>query len=295
MELRQAVDWGRLFLSSKDEISASNQAGLPFNVCLISKELGRGCFANQTILVNTVILFTRPLASVLRDEFVRDHCSFCFCPVGLNTCCGVCDSCNFCSSCASRGAFEWHVLECGWMMKSPESTRQIGGVFPTEFLRFSFRYLATLDSPCSFQGFDAAHLKHVCSNLQCISDERSRAFALYAAIVSGITGHSRKELYALYARRTFNAHAIPGGKGWILSPIASFFNHSCRPNTVVTVNQTGCLIARTTHDLAFGDELVISYVDHTAPYTQRQEQLQSKFCFDCRCGKCLAEQQTVAV
>eukprot|EP00301_Raphidiophrys_heterophryoidea_P000309 c10151_g1_i3.p1 GENE.c10151_g1_i3~~c10151_g1_i3.p1 ORF type:complete len:286 (+),score=17.77 c10151_g1_i3:33-890(+) len=151
MELRQAVDWGRLFLSSKDEISASNQAGLPFNVCLISKELGRGCFANQTILVNTVILFTRPLASVLRDEFVRDHCSFCFCPVGLNTCCGVCDSCNFCSSCASRGAFEWHVLECGWMMKSPESTRQIGGVFPTEFLRFSFRYLATLDSPCSFQ------------------------------------------------------------------------------------------------------------------------------------------------
>eukprot|EP00026_Physarum_polycephalum_P003924 Phypoly_transcript_03941.p1 GENE.Phypoly_transcript_03941~~Phypoly_transcript_03941.p1 ORF type:complete len:438 (+),score=59.35 Phypoly_transcript_03941:819-2132(+) len=69
--------------------------------------------------------------------------------------------------------------------------------------------------------------------------------------------------------------------------LGSFFNHSCEPNCEWKV-QAG------THKVNFvaskkikkGEEICISYIDHTLPKSERLKLLRDKYRFDCCCPKC---------
>ena len=65
-------------------------------------------------------------------------------------------------------------------------------------------------------------------------------------------------------------------------------NHSCTPNAVFNFEGPQ-LRVRSTEIIPAGEEITISYVDLAESFDWRQEELKSKYFFDCKCKKCEKE------
>lgn len=73
--------------------------------------------------------------------------------------------------------------------------------------------------------------------------------------------------------------------------VGCLFNHSCRPNLQVLYSDAGdeLLSVRALRDIKPGEELLISYIDESLPYPERQQELYEHYLFTCRCPKCEEE------
>lgn len=78
--------------------------------------------------------------------------------------------------------------------------------------------------------------------------------------------------------------------GTALYAVANTLNHSCLPNVMAVCSHNShrlTLIAL--RDIIKGEELTISYIDESAPFSERQKQLKEYYKFDCDCKKCLQQ------
>ena len=73
--------------------------------------------------------------------------------------------------------------------------------------------------------------------------------------------------------------------GLALDPRTCVMNHSCSPNAVVVFDGPN-LTVRTLKKIQSGKEIVISYIDSTAPFGVRQAELKDQYFFACTCPKC---------
>jgi hypothetical protein len=73
--------------------------------------------------------------------------------------------------------------------------------------------------------------------------------------------------------------------GIILDPTLCHINHSCDPNAYLIMDGAQVSI-RTLRPIKKDKEIFISYIDTTNPFHKRQEELQSRWFFTCRCAKC---------
>lgn len=73
--------------------------------------------------------------------------------------------------------------------------------------------------------------------------------------------------------------------GIMIDPILCHTNHSCDPNAYIMMDGPQVSI-RTLRPIRKDKEIFISYIDATNPYHKRQEELQSRWFFACRCAKC---------
>jgi len=73
-----------------------------------------------------------------------------------------------------------------------------------------------------------------------------------------------------------------------VSPIASFFNHSCAPNASRSDDVNGVVGIRAAHPIRAGDEVTISYINNRHFNTaERRAELKSYYCFECTCPRCV--------
>jgi len=73
--------------------------------------------------------------------------------------------------------------------------------------------------------------------------------------------------------------------GIALDPLLCTANHSCDPNAVVVFNGSSASF-RSLRRMAKHEEIFISYVDGTNPFTLRQAELKDRYAFVCACSKC---------
>lgn len=73
--------------------------------------------------------------------------------------------------------------------------------------------------------------------------------------------------------------------GIALDPIVCSANHSCEPNASVLFDQP-YLMMRSLSFIKKDEEVFISYIDNTDPFSRRQTQLKQRYCFECQCSKC---------
>lgn len=86
------------------------------------------------------------------------------------------------------------------------------------------------------------------------------------------------------------ARALAAG-GTALFRVANTLNHSCAPNCqFASTTDDHRLAVVATRDIAPGEELLVSYIDETRPYAERQRELLQRYSFHCTCPKCLAKQ-----
>ncbi|KAI8886398.1 SET domain-containing protein [Backusella circina FSU 941] len=75
-------------------------------------------------------------------------------------------------------------------------------------------------------------------------------------------------------------------------PIASLFNHSCRPNAVVMFDGALAEI-HAIENIESGTEITISYVDAAHALQERQSTLNEKYFFKCKCKRCTGSYLTM--
>ncbi|EKX51700.1 hypothetical protein GUITHDRAFT_55948, partial [Guillardia theta CCMP2712] len=86
-----------------------------------------------------------------------------------------------------------------------------------------------------------------------------------------------------------NMHGIVDLKGQNfghgLYPLASFINHSCEPNAIISFDGNK-LVVRALENIPRGTEITIAYVELYAPLDVRRDALLSRKGFLCRCSRC---------
>ncbi|KAI8824429.1 uncharacterized protein EV422DRAFT_487271, partial [Fimicolochytrium jonesii] len=80
--------------------------------------------------------------------------------------------------------------------------------------------------------------------------------------------------------------------GRALFPNASYFNHSCDPNTSAT-QAADEITFRTKRPVKQNEPLTISYIDANIPLHARRSRLQQEYYFHCMCSRCVAEEARV--
>jgi len=73
--------------------------------------------------------------------------------------------------------------------------------------------------------------------------------------------------------------------GIMVDPTLCHLNHSCDPNAYIMMDGPRVSI-RTLRPIKKDKEIFISYIDTTHPYHKRQDDLQTRWFFTCRCAKC---------
>ncbi|PNH04170.1 Histone-lysine N-methyltransferase ATXR2 [Tetrabaena socialis] len=101
-----------------------------------------------------------------------------------------------------------------------------------------------------------------------------------------------EELYGIRVDRramaAFAEHARATNEIFLLAA-QSCINHSCDPNATAAADsgdRTATLLAQ--RPIPAGSEVLLSYIDVSLPYKQRQAELRD-YGFVCRCGRCAAE------
>lgn len=74
--------------------------------------------------------------------------------------------------------------------------------------------------------------------------------------------------------------------GIMVDPLLCHINHSCDPNVFIMMDGPKVSI-RTLRSVKADEEIFVSYIDTTNPYSRRQSELKSRWFFDCRCSKCI--------
>ncbi|KAJ4383016.1 hypothetical protein N0V86_002243 [Didymella sp. IMI 355093] len=73
--------------------------------------------------------------------------------------------------------------------------------------------------------------------------------------------------------------------GVIVDPMLGHFNHSCDPNAYIIMDGAEVNV-RSLKPIKKDEEIFISYIDTTNPYSRRQHELKQRWFFTCRCAKC---------
>ena len=83
--------------------------------------------------------------------------------------------------------------------------------------------------------------------------------------------------------------------GLALHPLPALCNHSCEYNAVIRFGVGGRFLqVIPIRDIQKDEEVLISYIDTTHPYVNRQRELRERYFFDCKCPKCLKGPTTPA-
>lgn len=68
-------------------------------------------------------------------------------------------------------------------------------------------------------------------------------------------------------------------------PVASLFNHDCRPNAAILFDGA-LLMVKAIDDIEPGHEITVAYVDIAHSRRVRKQTLKDKYYFDCQCDRC---------
>ncbi|ETW06257.1 hypothetical protein H310_02551 [Aphanomyces invadans] len=87
----------------------------------------------------------------------------------------------------------------------------------------------------------------------------------------------------------FSSSVLPDLGGLALFPRFSMLNHSCDPSCALAyTDDTAQITVFALRPLGPGDELTISYLDATAPFKTRQDELHTRYGFTCTCRRCIS-------
>ena len=262
---------------------------------------GRGLFATKTHEAGDILLAVdRPLVAVLDKPRVEDTCAWCFSwtelPIlsgaGVNqvakvNLCTGCKKVRYCSRrCQSQAWKAVHKRECKELSK--ESELIPGPVHAVIQIMQGLsvgdkRYNPILEMEAHRDLFEK------------IGGKKWEAMKLmvHTAVTfmldrQGVKVQGESAIMATCVLMCNSSRLVTptfDPLGLILDPQVAMINHSCTPNAIIVFDGPK-LTVRALDAIASGDEVLISYIDSTAPYGVRQAELRDQYFFTCSCEKC---------
>lgn len=261
---------------------------------------GRGLFATKNHASGDVLIsLDRPLIAVLDNARIEDTCSWCFSwtelPVlsgaGVNQApkvnwCTGCKKVKYCSKrCQSQAWKTEHKRECKIFAAQPESIpntvvavmRMLEGLNTKSDL-----HKAILDMQTHRDDFEKA------------GGKKWEAMQLMAHTALKFLG-GKESAFKLEPTKMAMCMVMCNSSrlvtptfdplGLALDPRTCVINHSCSPSAVIVFDGPKIAV-RALKPIQSGEEVLISYVDSSAPFGVRQAELKDQYFFDCTCIKC---------
>eukprot|EP01138_Halocafeteria_seosinensis_P000816 gb/GECG01000837.1/.p1 GENE.gb/GECG01000837.1/~~gb/GECG01000837.1/.p1 ORF type:complete len:506 (+),score=49.26 gb/GECG01000837.1/:1-1518(+) len=290
----------------------------------------RGCFADRTFEAGDVVLGCRPAAFVIRPRYWSERCAWCFRTVAPTTYaegtesshasslkrCGGCQSVHYCSKECQQ--WDWkagHRCECKKLF--PQLRHNMDALCDASLLHRAYckkcstfwfaqnsrgpelPYTTTENVAVYQHTFkDVSQMESDLETTSKINKDLAMSQQQLANFVSSLINAAGSEL-----AQTLNAFSRNNFAIWDLQmnsygagcyPVASLFNHSCRPNCIAVFNTPGdhTLYLRTLKPIDPGEELVLSYIDVAQTKKERHKELLTQYGFKCCCGRCAEELQS---
>ncbi|KAI4708948.1 hypothetical protein J4E89_006350 [Alternaria sp. Ai002NY15] len=273
-------------------------------ICTNSKgeSIGNGLFANRRFGSGEEIAsFTRPLVASLETERLLDTCANCYLwtegsstgtrlyvPEGAKVNkCAACQIFRYCSKACQKDAWNrGHKHEC--KMLKPTAGRPL----PKALLACMELFIRRKHGLISDEEWEL-----LCRLPSHIDDfKRNGTYENIELMAMGVGQFSSLQnlfdkdfVAAMYGRVMSNALTLITPTldplGIMIDPTLCHMNHSCNPNAYIMMDGPRVSI-RTLRPIKKDKEIYISYIDATNPYHRRQEELQSRWFFTCRCAQC---------
>ena len=239
-----------------------------------------------------VVFRETPLAHAASQEDVCDTCL-----KALTTDvdqCSACKSVSYCNTKCQKAAWRgWHKKECKMMA----SLREEQGVKPTPTLLMTFRTLLACDGDLKHE-----FLSGLVHHLATMSQKRRDMYAQLTVLLNsmlkraGMDELSMQDALELFAKLEVNSFSILSdtfstvGQG--IYKQASVVNHSCQPNMTVSFSGRE-MIAMPIKDIKAGEELTVSYVELASLAAERNDALQARYGFRCKCDRCEGDARSI--
>ncbi|KAI8968572.1 hypothetical protein BDF20DRAFT_839663 [Mycotypha africana] len=290
------------------------------NIALVDsndKIRGRYITASKHIPKGSIIITSQPLGTVILPQANKDYCNYCFRKQPNLQRCSQCKQAYFCDmACFKNAWLSYHQYVCKKATTDtlvPEGrTRNEEHDMDSEMLqkvalnvlRFKKRMQqeearrmhntidkeeetveATMEAFFSLMGHDTLQNDKVKEKRRSLAKEVSEKLCMQEQGIH-LSVEELVHYLNVFSANNFNIDDInmfPIGEGTY--PIASLFNHSCRPNAVVMFD--GAIAAiHAIEDIQPNSEITISYVDPAHSRSHRQKALKDKYFFACQCPRC---------
>lgn len=262
---------------------------------------GRGLFATKPHQPGEVLLaLERPFIAVLDKPRVEDTCAWCFSwtelPVlsgaGVNRAakvnwCTGCKKVKYCSKrCQSQAWKAIHKRECKELYNEPERIPNTVHAVIQIMIGLSQgdkKYNPILEMEAHRDEFEKAGGKRWEAMQLMVHTAMTFMQERQGVKVQGESAIMAMCVLMCNSSRLVTPTFDP--LGLILDPQAAIINHSCTPNAIIVFDGPK-LTVRALDAIPTGGEVLISYIDSTAPYGVRQAELKDQYFFTCNCKKC---------
>ena len=250
---------------------------------------GRCVFAKGALGRGEVVLEARPMGCAVNDKYSELVCHYCF---GLLPtikamqvkCSGGCGGVVYCKKQCAEADKLHQIGECQvlrtWNQQPSGQSKSTRGL--RVFMRAVYMYAGDKGMAQLSELLEAEEGAEGDANMLSMAQVVNR-FVMEEARMPVA------KLARLISQAKRNVHAIVDVEGHNLGhglyPVASFFNHSCWPNAVVSF-QGQTLVVRALRDIQPAEEVTIAYAELYCPRNLRRQQLQAKKYFLCECTRC---------
>ncbi|KAK2759101.1 hypothetical protein FQN54_003200 [Arachnomyces sp. PD_36] len=256
---------------------------------------GHGLFTRMRIgLGEDVFQIRKPTVAVLDTARLEDTCAHCFGEgtayasteekVKLKRCTG-CQMVRYCDrTCQSKSWSFAHKYECPIFKKLPLSSLPINARAILQIaLRFKHRKMNQGQIDNIFALTYNPNFKSVPERYKNIANASK---TVWEHGQPSFTNEDVEIMFAILDNNCFTLTTPSSDRiGLVMDSLfASYMNHSCEYNTVVVFDGK-TIYAKAIRPID-REEILISYIDATNPFEQRQLELQQRYNFTCECPKC---------
>lgn len=261
---------------------------------------GKGTFATKTQEPGDVLLaLDRPLIVALDKTRLEDTCSWCLSwtdPPAISgavvhqaakvSWCTGCKKVKYCSKqCQARAWKAGHKHECKNLAAQSDlipSTVQAVIRMMEGLSAGDKRYQAILELETHREDFEKAGGKKW-DAMQLMAHTALTYMQTKGIKVEGESAKMSLCVLICNSGRLVTPTFDP--LGLFFDPQVARINHSCEPNAIIVFDGPK-LTVRALTPLLEGSEVLISYIDSTAPFGVRQAELKDQYFFTCQCTKC---------
>ncbi|XP_018016095.1 N-lysine methyltransferase SMYD2-A [Hyalella azteca] len=254
----------------------------------------------QRVRRGDVIMRGRPFVHILFREFKKHYCDQCIKKRESEPCPG-CGQDFYCSDACRQEALPLHSLECARLKAyAPECLSDFARFMARTILKLrngGDREWVVIDNKLSRQ------FRHMMTHSDAMAkcEKRSQDLANKKGELRSFFGKDyplTDEFFLdVYSKIKVNNFGMMSEECFSLGQAiyidAAIYNHSCQPNAVLCFDGTEMTVRATVDVTRYHRDLFQhSYIDHLAPWGQRQRQLLLEYCFECRCQRCSDEYLT---
>jgi len=280
-------------------ITALLQENWPLEV-VKTPDRGRIAVAIRDIKQGEIFLRTAPYGYCLSDNSVHYVCDHCTKPnylKGFSIHCENCRRVYYCSEVCKDAAKSHHYHECGPLKKLDSKFSAYEFQMAGLVIRTLSRKKRDNLQPEGCLSVNYSDTRHLISHYDDFQPEKIICFETITDHILSMKDEDsfldvpKEEIMEILSKTECNCYGywgIPGESGIGVFPLASYFNHSCSPNSFRF--EDGLQIYfRASMDITVGSEILTTYIDTHESYDYRQSVMREGFFFSCCCNRCNVE------